>query len=170
MDEEKTTETQDTTETTTSETSESTPEKGEQSIDLAGLQKQLDGISAQLRKGEVDPALLEKVDAGIQQLAEMQKPAESLDPNDELIQKVTALQGQVDAGTHALAVQKIVTKHNLSASEFDLIETDDLEKLETRATNLREKVQLANRKQAIEFPDHVKGNEDAERIYRQMHS
>ena len=143
-----------------------TPEKGEQSIDLSSLQKQLDGISTLARKdGKVDTALLEKVDASINRLADSLKPPEAPDESE----RIAALEKKVSDGENALKVQEIKTTYGLSDSDVELIGDPDLELFEKRAKVQADRNKLQTRRQSVgKIPADLEGNETAERLTRQM--
>ena len=173
MDDVQTTETQETTEepkvesteSTTSNASETTQETGDQSIDFTEIKKQLDGLSTLARKDEtVDTALLEKVDASINRLADSLKPTET--PEDS--ERIATLEKKVSDGENALKVQEIKTTYGLSDSDMDLISDPDLDKFEKRAKEIGKRNKLSNRREATGvFPEGIAGNPTAERLKRQ---
>ena len=151
-------------EPTTSDKSEPTSEKSE-TVDLTGLQNQLNGISAQLRKGEVDPVLLEKLNASVTLLSELKKPVETIDPNPELVTEVASLTKRLDDSDRAFKVQEIKTTYGLSESDLDLISDPDLEKFEKRAKDLGDRNKLQTRRESRDkIPDDLKDNEFVRRM------
>lgn len=140
------------------------PVKGDESSELTETVKKLtDHVSALRRKEELTPEALAEVDKHISRLETLvPKDEPKVDPTAD--DRIKQLEDEVAAGKQAIAVQGVVSKHNLTADELGMIQTDDVAELDKRAEKLRGVIDSTKRRAAVALPDDLKANETASRL------
>jgi hypothetical protein len=143
-------------------TSPATPQGAQPPVDPEAVNN---AVAAALRKRDIETA---------RKLLEAELKPEPVDLTkfvpvekfDEAVKQIGELKSTYEQNQHRLAVENIITRHSLTTSDVELIQTDDLELFEKRAQALAGRSNAATRAAVVrsEIPDDMKGND----LYRRL--